>query len=186
MNLNVVYQFIRSNRPFALSCGVGVNLRSADGAETSFEPEVLVAKAVGKAQIHASLIPEVGEDGKGLAYNLAALPPVPKHWIPTFEFNGRRSDGVNTFYATPGIYKHLPHRMEAGVGVPLGISRLSSRIGVMFKMTFEFWDKDDRHGCTSIVAGCGRWAFVRAGRCGWVAGWLRSHGRNRSLRPRLR
>jgi len=143
MNVNVVYQFIRSNRPFALSAGVGMNLPVTGRGETSFEPEVLVAKAIGKAQVHASVIPEIGDDGNGLAYNLAALRPVPKNWIPTLEFNGRRSAGVDSFYVTPGIYKHLPHRMEAGIGVPVGMGRMSSRVGVIFKMTVEFGDKDD-------------------------------------------
>jgi len=143
MNVNVVYQFIRSNEPFALSAGVGVDVPVTGRGETAFEPEVLVAKAFGKAQVHASVIPELSEDGKGLAYNLAALRPVPKNWIPTFEFNGRRSGGVDSFYVTPGIYKHLPHRMEAGVGVPVGMGRMSSRVGVIFKMTVEFGDRDD-------------------------------------------
>ena len=74
---------------------------------------------------------------------MAALRPIAHHLIPTLEFNGRRNSGVNSFYVTPGIYKHLPHRLEMGVGVPMGAGSHSSPIGVVIKVTWEIGGDDD-------------------------------------------
>ena len=139
----VLYQFIRSNHPFALSAGVGVNLPLTVRGETSFEPELMAAKGFGKLQIHTSFIPELSEDDKSLEYNIAAVRPFAHNLIPTLEFNGRRNAGVNSFYVTPGIYKHLPHRLEVGVGVPMGANSHSSPVGVVVKMTWEIGGDDD-------------------------------------------
>jgi hypothetical protein len=139
----LLYQFIRSNHPFALSGAMGVNLPLTSRGSVSYEPEVMAAKGFGKLQIHASFAPELSDDDKSLEYNVAALRPFALHLIPTLEFNGRRNSGANSFYVTPGIYKHLPHRLEVGVGVPAGVSRLSSPVGVMIKMTWEMGGDDD-------------------------------------------
>jgi hypothetical protein len=143
MNVSVLYQFIRSNHPFALSGAMGVNLPLTSRGEVSFEPELLVAKGFGKLQIHTSFIPELSKEEKSLEYNVAAVRPFAHNLIPTLEFNGRRNAGVNSFYVTPGIYKHLPHRLEIGMGVPVGVSRHSSPLGAVFKMTWEIGGDDD-------------------------------------------
>jgi hypothetical protein len=141
---SLLYQFIRGNHPFAFSGALGVNAPLTARGDLSYEPELLIAKAFGTYQIHTSVIPELGGDDTSLEYNAAAVHPLAHHWIPTLEFNGRRNAGVNSFYVTPGIYKHLPHRLEAGIGVPMGAGPHSSPIGAIFKMTWEIGgDKDD-------------------------------------------
>jgi len=142
--ISILYQFIRGNHPFALSGAMGVDAPLTGRGDLSYEPELLIAKAFGKLQIHTSVIPELGGDDTSLEYNAAAVRPLAHHWIPTLEFNGRRDAGVNSFYVTPGIYKHLPHRFEAGIGVPLGAGQHSNPAGVIFKMTWEMGgDKND-------------------------------------------
>ena len=142
-DISILYQFIRGNHPFALSGAMGVDAPLTKRGDLSYEPELLIAKAFGRLQIHTSFIPELGDD-TSLEYNVAADRPLPHHWIPTLEFNGRRDAGVNSFYVTPGIYKHLPHRFEAGIAVPLGAGPHSNPVGVIFKMTWEMGgDKDD-------------------------------------------
>ena len=142
-DIGVLYQFIRGNRPFALCAAMGVEAPLTGRGDLAYEPELLLAKAFGRLQIHTSVIPDLGDD-TSLAYNAAAVRPLARHWIPTLEFNGRRDAGVNSFYVTPGIYKHLPHRLEAGIGVPLGAGQHSNSAGVIFKMTWEIGgDKDD-------------------------------------------
>jgi hypothetical protein len=143
LNTSVLYQFIRSNHPFALSGALGMNLPLTSRGRTSFEPELLVAKGLGKFQIHSSFIPEVGADETSLAYNVAAVRPLAHHLFPTLEFNGRRNDGVNSFYATPGIYKHFAHDLEIGIGVPVGANSHSNLVGVIFKVTWELGGDDD-------------------------------------------
>ena len=142
-DISILYQFIRGNHPFALSAAMGVNAPLTGRGDLSYEPELLVAKAFGRLQIHTSFIPELGDD-TSLEYNVATDRPLPHHWIPTLEFNGRRDTGVNSFYVTPGIYKHLPHRFEAGIGMPMGAGPHSNPVGVILKMTWEMGgDKDD-------------------------------------------
>lgn len=142
-DVSILYQFIRGNHPFALSGAMGVEAPLTRRGDLSYEPELLIAKAFGRLQIHTSFIPELGDD-TSLEYNVAADRPIPHHWIPTLEFNGRRDAGVNSFYVTPGIYKHLPHRFEAGIGMPVGAGPQSNPVGVIFKVTWEMGsDKDD-------------------------------------------
>ncbi|MGD0157283.1 MAG: hypothetical protein ABSB50_14390 [Terracidiphilus sp.] len=143
-DISLLYQFIQGNHPFALSGAMGVNAPLSSRGDLSYEPELLIAKAFGTLQIHTSLIPELGGDDTSLDYNLAAVRPFNHRWIPTFEFNGRRNAGVNSFYFTPGIYRHLPHRFEMGLGVPVGAGEHSNPVGVIFKATWEIGgDKDD-------------------------------------------
>jgi hypothetical protein len=142
-DISVLYQFIRGNHPFALTGAMGVEAPLTGRGDLSYEPELLIAKAFGRLQIHTSFIPDLGDD-TSLEYNVASDRPLPHHWIPTLEFNGRRDAGVNSFYVTPGIYKRLPHRFEAGLGVPIGAGSHSNPIGVIFKMTWEMGgDKND-------------------------------------------
>jgi hypothetical protein len=143
VNASLLYQFICSNHPFALSGALGVNAPLTSRGEIGFEPALLIAKAFGKLQIHASVIPELSDDDKSLEYNVAAVRPFAHHLIPTLEFNGRRNKGLNSFYVTPGMYKHLPRRMEIGMGVPVGVNSQSSPIGVVVKITMEFGGDDD-------------------------------------------
>jgi hypothetical protein len=143
-NLSLLYQFIRGYHSFALSGAMGVNAPLSSRGDLSYEPELLIAKAFGKLQIHTSVIPALGRDKASLEYNAAALRPLAHHFIPTLEFNGRRNAGLNSFYVTPGIYRHLPHRLEMGIAMPMGVGRLSSPVGAVFKMTWEIGlDQDD-------------------------------------------
>ncbi|MGA3264322.1 MAG: hypothetical protein ABSC47_09790 [Terracidiphilus sp.] len=142
MSASLLYQFVRSNHPFALSAAMGVNLPLTSRGATSFEPELLAAKQFGTLQIHVSFIPELNKDDNSLAYNVAAVRPCAHDLRPTLEFSGRRNAGVNSFYVTPGTYKHLPHRLEIGAGVPIGASSHSSPVGIVVKITWEFGGDD--------------------------------------------
>lgn len=144
VSTGLLYQFIRSSHPFALSAGGGAQIPVNSHGETTFEPEVIMAKVFGVTQVHASVEPEIGEDDKSLAYNVAAVRPWPHHLYPTLEFNGRRNAGVNSFYITPGLYRRLPHRLEFGVGMPVGIGTHSSPIGAVFNMTWEVGGDEDK------------------------------------------
>jgi hypothetical protein len=144
LSTGAVYQFIRSSDPFALSAGANIEIPLTPGTDLTFEPELLVAKEVGKTQIHASVEPEISGDETALAYNLDAVRPLPHNFYPTFEFNGRRNEGINSFYLTPGIFRRLPNRFLVGLGVPIGASARSSRIGAVLNLTWEVGgDKDD-------------------------------------------
>ena len=61
-DISVLYQFIRGNHPFALSGAMGVEAPLTGRGDLSYEPELLIAKAFGRLQIHTSFIPELGDD----------------------------------------------------------------------------------------------------------------------------
>lgn len=139
VNVGIVYQFVRSTHPFALSAGLGASLATSRRGEFAWEPEVLAAKQLGPMQLHASFLADLAKDSREYEYNLASVTNLHSGWFPTLEFNARRTDtGTNLFYLTPGIYRHFPHRIEAGVALSAG-----SYFGVVGKVTWEVGgDKD--------------------------------------------
>ena len=134
------YQIVRNNRRFALSAGMALGLPIQSMARVAYEPRILAAKTVGKLQIHASLLSDIEEWKEwkpSLEYNIACVYPTEHHWFPTVELNGRRLNANNAFYATPGLYRHFSHRVEMGIGIPLGIGGVAGSIGVIGKVNWE-------------------------------------------------
>jgi hypothetical protein len=141
------YQFIRSNHPFALSAAFAFGVPLNSRGEGDYEPEILLAKGVGRSQFHFSAGGEIGQHDKSWNYNAAWVRPASRQWLTTFELNGRRTDGANGLYFTPGIYHHLfprfARRIEVGAGVPAGIGPAASHLGLAAKLTVEFGGDDD-------------------------------------------
>lgn len=139
VNVGTVYQFIRSSHPFALSAGLGANIPTTTRGEFAWEPEILAAKQFGPMQLHASFMADLANGSREYEYNLATVVNLHSTWFPTVEFNARRTDtGSNLFYFTPGIYRHLRHRIEAGVAISAG-----NYFGAVGKITWEVGgDKD--------------------------------------------
>ena len=138
------YQIIRSGRPFALSAGVAFGIPVRSEVEVEYEPTILMAKSFHKLQIHASFAADIEEEKPSLQYNLALVYPVQRRWFPTFEFNGRSLHGDPAFYLTPGLYRHLGHRLEVGAGVPLGVGGTAGRLGIVGKLTWELGGDHER------------------------------------------
>jgi hypothetical protein len=142
-SLGVEYQIIRSNQPFALSAGIAIGVPVRSNGELEYEPTLLMAKGFRKLQIHASFVADIEEEKPSFQYNLASVYPVQRRWFPTFEFNGRSLHGNAAFYLTPGLYRHLEHGLEVGVGVPLGVGGMAGRAGVVGKVTWELGGKQE-------------------------------------------
>jgi|SRR5579862_1794643 len=136
-SLGLQYQIIRSDWPFALTAGMSFGIPVKPGGEREFEPELLAAKTFRKVQVHASVVADVEEGRPSFQYNLASVYIGERRWFPTLEWNGRRLDGKNAWYATPGLYRHFEHRLEVGIGLPLGVGGVASHIGIVGKMTWE-------------------------------------------------
>jgi hypothetical protein len=137
VSLGVEYQFIRSDYPFALSAGMAFGIPVRSNGEVEYEPTILIAKSFRKLQIHASIVADIEEEKPSFQYNVASVYPVRRHWFPTFEFNGRSLHGKPASYLTPGLYRHLGHRLEFGAGVPLGVGGTAGRAGIVGKLTWE-------------------------------------------------
>lgn len=135
--VGLLYQFIRSDRPFALSAGMGFALPIRSRDHVAYQPTLLVAKTFRKLQIHASFLSDIEQRNSSFEYNVAGVYPLTRRWFPTFEFNGRRLDGKNAFYLTPGLYRHFKHRLETGIGIPVGVGGIAGSLGVVAKMNWE-------------------------------------------------
>ena len=136
-SVGLLYQITRSDRPFAFSAGMAFGVPVRPGGKLSYEPSILAARAFRKLQIHISVASDVEERKASFEYNLACIYPIERRWFPTFEFNGRRLDSKNSFYLTPGLYRHFRHHLEMGIGVPLGVGGVSGPLGVIAKMNWE-------------------------------------------------
>jgi len=142
IRVGTLYQVMRSDRPFALSAGVMFEVPIRPGDEFGVQPTILLAKTFRKLQIHASALADVTEGKTELEYNVASVYPIKRLWFPTVELNGRREGRQNTFYMTPGLYRHLSHRAAIGIGIPLGVGPGVDRsVGVVAKMNWEFGGK---------------------------------------------
>jgi hypothetical protein len=138
IGVGTLYQIIRSDRPFSLSAGVMFEVPVRPGHELGIQPMILLAKAFRQLQIHTSALSDVREPHGEFEYNVGSVYPIRQRWFPTFEFNGRRENALNSFYLTPGLYRHLRHRVEMGIGMPVGAGGVAGRVGVVVKMTWEF------------------------------------------------
>ena len=136
-NVGFLYQLIRSDRPFALSAGMAMDLPLSSRGELGYEPAILLARSFHKLQVHASVISEIEQWKPTFAYNVSAVYPIKHVWFPTFEFNGRRA-GTNFFYVTPGLYRHLGHGTQIGIGIPLGVGGNADSRGIVLKTNWEF------------------------------------------------
>jgi hypothetical protein len=90
-------------------------------------------------------VAEVEQWKPSFQYNVASVYPVRYCWFPTLEFNGRRLEGKDAFYLTPGLYRQLSHRLE--IGIPIGLGGVASRVGLVAKINWELGgDSEDRPG----------------------------------------
>jgi hypothetical protein len=149
-SLGVEYQILRSNQPFALSAGIAIGVPVRSHGEVEYEPTLVIAKGFRKLQIHASFVADIEEEKPSFQYNVASVYSVRRHWFPTFEFNGRSLHGDAAFYLTPGMYRHLPHHLEIGAGVPLGVGGVAGRLGIVGKATLELGSIHERESPPSL------------------------------------
>jgi hypothetical protein len=134
--LGLEYQVIRGESPFALSVGMTFGVPVKSGREVEYEPTILVSKTFRRAQLHASFVADIEKSDPAFQYNLASVYPVQRRWFPTLEFNGRRLNGKNASYVTPGLYRRLKQRIELGVGSPVGFGN-AGRAGIVGKVNWE-------------------------------------------------
>jgi hypothetical protein len=132
------YQIVRSDCPFSLSVAAQADVPNSPKGRFSYGPTILAAKTLRKMQVHATFTADLGAGSPSFQYNLASVYRIGTIWFPTLEFNGRRFDSKNAFYATPGLYRHLDHRIEIGIGVPAGLGGVASRVGIVGKINWEF------------------------------------------------
>lgn len=136
-DLGLKYQIIHSSS-LALSVGMLVGVPVTVGAETEYQPTILLAKAFRRAQIHASFVTIAEKKEKpSFQYNAASVIRIRHRWFPTLEFNGRSLHARSVFYLTPGVFRRLDAGFQCGIGVPLGVGGIAGRSGIVGKIIWE-------------------------------------------------
>jgi hypothetical protein len=133
----LMYAFARGPRRM-LSAGVDVELptaESGEGADTQVEPFVIVGRAIGRGEAHASFSHGLRESHES-AWDVAGVAPY-RNWRGTLELNGRRDDGSTSVRITPGVMWKGLRGYEVGVAMPVGL-RNAPRAGIVVKIDAEF------------------------------------------------
>jgi hypothetical protein len=135
--LGVQYQIIHGQVPFSLTAGVDVELPLGSSRGIEWEPSIIAARAFGKMQVHASVSANIQAAKPSFESNLASVYSIDQRWFPTLELTAKQVRGNYAFYVTPGFYRHFKHRLEVGVGAPLGIGVPSTSVGIVTKINWE-------------------------------------------------
>jgi len=135
--VGVQYQIIHGQVPFSLTAGVDVELPLGSSREIEWEPSIIAARTFGKLQVHVGLSTNLQAAKPSFESNVASVYSVDRRWFPTLELTAKQVHGNDALYLTPGLYRHFQHRLEFGVGVPLGIGGSSSALGIVTKMNWE-------------------------------------------------
>lgn len=141
-----LYSLLKEDDPVAISVAADAGWASGNEekelgeGETELGASVLLAKGIGKGQVHLGLGGEFGGDKAGFVYNLAGVYPF-HNFRALLELNGLSSD-EHALYLTPGlIWKGLDGIMEdleLGVGFAGGLTPDAADHKLIFKVTCEF------------------------------------------------
>jgi hypothetical protein len=138
LEVGFLYNILKGNKPFALSLALDIGLPTAkkekdiDEAELEWEPSIIIARQIGRAQVHGSLAAEITNSESAFNYNLAAVFPF-GDWRATLELNGKIND-EKIIYLTPGLIWKGVDDFEFGAGV----SKSRAAWGVILMATYEF------------------------------------------------
>lgn len=146
-----LYNILKDNKPFALSLAMSAGLptekrvKGAEARQVELEPNLIIARQIGGAQVHVSFGAEISKKESAFNYNLATVFPF-GNWRATFELNGEISDD-RIVYFTPGLIWEGLDDFEFGLGIPKNIVRNSDEWGVILMITHEFSlsKKNGRH-----------------------------------------
>lgn len=140
MEVGFLYNILKANRPFALSLALDVELPTAKKekdrgeAEVEWEPSVIIAKQIGRGQVHVSLGAEIAKNESSMNYKLGTVFPF-GDWRATLELNGETSEGKPVFF-TPGlIWKGLDD-FEFGLGFSKSMNG-TTEWGSILMVTYE-------------------------------------------------
>lgn len=133
--------------PIALSAGMDVQFPTGSPNSPNYQntvvykPGLMAAHDLGPTQIQANAQAEFPASGGGsnaLNYNVGAILPLGVV-APTVELNGRSTQtSRNELYVTPGAFYRFSDKIEAGVGVPIGISDQAQSTRVLAKLNVKF------------------------------------------------
>jgi len=130
------------DKKLALSVALNVGLPTAnktkniDDPEVEWEPSLIVARQIGRAQLHAALSASLTKNESEFNYNLSTVVPF-GDWRATLELNGKINEG-KMIYLTPGLLWKGLEDFEIGLGASGSILEKTGGWGIVVMATFEF------------------------------------------------
>ncbi len=140
--VGILYNIIKANRPFSLSAGLGIPLKTSSRiirpyiSETSWEAFVVAARQFGHIQIHTNLQSEFSEGEIVLNYGVASVFNFGR-FSATFEITSEKEE-ERIFNFTPGLIWSKPNGFEFGLAVSKSLNSSYNDWGVVAMMTYEF------------------------------------------------
>ena len=136
----VLYNILKSNKPFALSAGLEIDWSNAksqkDNGELEdgigWEPFLTLARQFGRTQVHANLVAEIRDKETEFTYAFATATSFGK-WLATVEINATFQNNKTTSVIPGVIWKGMD---DAEFG--LGISKSKNEWGILLMATYEF------------------------------------------------
>jgi hypothetical protein len=135
----LLYNFI--NRPgfsssLVLELGLPVHKVSPDSVSFEYDPHIILAKQIGKSQLHVDTGVEIHDKEKEYFYNLALVYPIGA-FKPLLEFNGSYAESSD-FFLSPGLVWNGRKNLEVVTGTTLGLWQKGRPWGVSIKLIYEF------------------------------------------------
>ena len=156
--MNILGSHFHSAVGFELGLPAAGAKKGISEGKIEYEPYVVVAKdfpTLSRLQLFSQLgitfahstnrasASDGNHDGKTIEWNSGMFVPYRQVRFTT-EINWSRGAAENMVYLTPGIIWKLPHDLEFGVGIPIGLSRDADSVKTIVKFVYEFGGKKER------------------------------------------
>lgn len=142
MEIGLLYNIVNSNKSFALSAAMDIELpakkeqKGIAEPELEWEPYLVAAKQFGRMQVHAAVAAEITKNETAFNYKLSTVFPF-GDWRATLELNGKFNN-EKIIYLTPGLVWKGLNDFEFGLGFSRTITGNAGERGFIFMITHEF------------------------------------------------
>jgi hypothetical protein len=140
--IGFLYTFFKDNKSIVVSLAMGLGLptekreKGVERAKVQLGPSLIVARQIGKAQVHTSFGVEFSRGESAFNYNLATVYPF-ADWRATIEVNSEIDDH-KIIFLTPGLIWKGIEDFEFGLGISKSVNKNSASCGVILMITHEF------------------------------------------------
>jgi hypothetical protein len=139
--INTGLQYTLTNRPgfsssLAMELNFPVHKVKEDSVSLEYEPHFILAKQIGKGQLHVDIGAEFQTKETEYFYNLAFVFPI-GDLKPVMELNGSYEDDSEIFIS-PGLVWNGYKSLEVVTGTTFGLGNNSVPWGISLKLIYEF------------------------------------------------
>ncbi|HMF70327.1 MAG TPA: hypothetical protein VK616_02570, partial [Flavitalea sp.] len=142
VEVGLMYNILKSYRPFSLSVGMnktlqtaGKHIRAYDN-EASWEAYTVVARQLGIGQIHGNFRTELADGQLKLNYGMASVFNFGR-CNATFEVTTDKEE-ERIFFFTPGLIWKQPNGLEFGMALSTSVDKYSDNWSLAAMLIYEF------------------------------------------------